>query len=64
MPREILDKEEFLELSNSADECRIKRMGDTTKLKLRTSSYLYTIKLPSNEAEELSNQLGCPIVEI
>jgi len=64
MPKEIFDKEEFIELSNSAEECRIVRSGDKSKLKLRTSSYLYTIKLPSNETEQLINQLGCSVVEI
>jgi large subunit ribosomal protein L38e len=64
MPIEVVDKEEFLELSRSASECKVKRNRDNTKLKLRTGRYLYTIKLEAGEAEELISKLGCPTVQI
>ncbi len=64
MPAEIFDKDEFVRLSQKADECRVKKNPDNTKLKLRTSKYLYTIKLKPNEASEVISRLGCPITEI
>ncbi len=64
MPREIFDAEEFVELSQEAEECRIKRNSDNTKLKLRTGKYLYTLKLETGEAQSVISRLGCPTVEI
>jgi large subunit ribosomal protein L38e len=64
MPVEIKDKEKFIELSENADECRIKRNKDNIKLKLRTGKYLYTLKLKASEADEVEDRLNCPIVEI
>ena len=64
MPVEIKDKEKFIELSENATECRVKKNKDNTKLKLRTDKYLYTIKLDTDEAEELVGKLSCPTVEI
>ena len=64
MPVEIKDKEKFIELSENAAECRVKKNKDNTKLKLRTGKYLYTIKLDADEAEELVGKLSCPTVEI
>ena len=60
MPKEIFDADEFLTLAEGASRCLVKRLGDVTKLKLRTSRYLYTIKLEPSEAEELLNQIRCP----
>ena len=64
MPVEIFDKEKFLELSGKADECRVKKNKDNTKLKLRTGKYLYTIKLKPAEADELLGKISCPKSEI
>ncbi|MBD3172554.1 hypothetical protein GF326_08785 [Candidatus Bathyarchaeota archaeon] len=64
MPVEIKDKEKFIELSEKANECRIKRNKDNIKLKLRTEKYLYTLKIESSEADEVTDRLNCPIVEI
>ncbi len=64
MPVEIKNKEKFIELSENADECRIKRNKDNIKLKLRTGKYLYTLKLKEPEADEVEDRLNCPIVEI
>ena len=60
MPKEVFDADEFLTLAEGASSCLVKRLGDVTKLKLRTSRYLYTIKLEPSEAEELLNQIRCP----
>lgn len=64
MPTEVFDKEEFLELSKGASECKVKKNKDNTKLKLRAGRRLYTIKLDPGEAEALVSKLGCPTVEI
>jgi large subunit ribosomal protein L38e len=64
MPIEIKDKERFIELSESAKECRIKRNKDEVKLKLRTGKYLYTLKLDSSESQDVIGRLNCPTVEI
>ncbi|RLE95312.1 MAG: hypothetical protein DRN04_00255 [Thermoprotei archaeon] len=64
MPREIFDKEKFLELAKYARECRVKKLGDVVKLKLRLKRYLYTYKTTSEEAEELLKQIQCPIREV
>lgn len=64
MPKEIFDPDEFLALAVGASECRVKRLGDDVKLKLRTSRYLYTIKLESSEADDLLSRIDCPKVEL
>jgi hypothetical protein len=64
MPIEIFDKEEFIELSGNATECRIKKNPDNTKLKLRTPTKLYTIKLDPKDANELVSRLNCSTVEV
>ena len=63
MPKEIFDPDEFLELAEKASECRVKRLGDVMKLKLRTPRYLYTMKLETPEGEELLRRIECPKVE-
>jgi ferritin-like protein len=60
MPREIQDPEEFLALAEKASECRIKRHGDITKIKLRTSRQLYTLKIETAKADEILEKIRCP----
>lgn len=64
MPQEIFDTEKFLEIAERARECRIKRLEEVVKLKLKTSRRLYTIKLPRREAEALLNKIRCEKVEV
>ncbi|MCX6642435.1 MAG: 50S ribosomal protein L38e [Candidatus Bathyarchaeota archaeon] len=64
MPKEIINAEEFQKLAEKATECRIKKLGDQTKLKIRTASILYTIKLEAKAAEELLGKISCPKKEI
>lgn len=64
MPKEIFDKEEFIKISKKASQCSVKKLGDQTKLKLRTGKYLYTIKLDASEANILLGQISCPKVEL
>jgi len=63
MPSEITDVEKFISLSERARECRVKRLEDIVKLKMRTPSRLYTIKLSADQAAQVLKQLKCEIVE-
>ncbi len=63
MPKQIYDVEKFLEMSEDAEECRVKRGSNQVKLKLRTKRYLYTIILEPQEAESVLQQVKCQIVE-
>jgi len=64
LPTEIKDVDQFLSLSQTATECRVKRSGDTVKLKLRTPKMLYTIKLDPARAEDLLKQIKCEVKEV
>jgi hypothetical protein len=63
MPKQIFDAERFLELSEDAVECRVKRMTSEVKLKLRTRRYLYTLITDPQQAETILQQVKCQIVE-
>ncbi|MFW9899302.1 MAG: hypothetical protein ACFE8A_08295 [Candidatus Hodarchaeota archaeon] len=64
MPREIFDEEKFLELAENAFHCRVKRIKDVVKLKLRTKKILYTFKTDPSSAERLIKQISCDIIEL
>ncbi|MEM2102457.1 MAG: hypothetical protein QXM22_02965 [Candidatus Bathyarchaeia archaeon] len=64
MPQEITDADKFVEISERAAYCNIKRLPKTVKLKLRTTSQLYTLKVDPTKAEEIIKKLRCEIREI
>ncbi|UCE95222.1 MAG: hypothetical protein JSV51_05655 [Candidatus Bathyarchaeota archaeon] len=64
MPTEITDTEKFIQLSENANYCAIKRLPRTVKLKLRTPKLLYTLKTDPTRAEEVIKKLACEIREI
>ncbi|MFQ6086665.1 MAG: hypothetical protein ACE5OV_01460 [Candidatus Bathyarchaeia archaeon] len=64
MPTEIFDTERFVQISERAEYCAIKRLEKTVKLKLRTSKRLYTLKVEPSKAEEIIKKLRCEIREI
>jgi predicted transport protein len=64
MPAEILELDKFVEISERADYCAVKRSKDVVKLKLRTRNMLYTLKIEPLKAEELIKKLRCEIREI
>ena len=64
MPSEIFDSEKFVEISERAEYCAVKRLKDIVKLKLRTVKRLYTLKLEPAKAEEIIKKLQCEIREI
>jgi hypothetical protein len=63
MPTEVANTEDFLRISERATECRVKRLKDIVRLKLRTSSQLYTIKVDPDKAAELLKQIRCEVIE-
>jgi ferritin-like protein len=63
MPKQIYDIDKFLEMSDDAEECRVKRGKDQVKLKLRTRGYLYTLIVEPQKAEEIIQQVKCQVVE-
>ncbi len=64
MPREIFDQEKFLEISEFAIHCRVKRLKEFVKLKLRTKKTLYTYKTDPASAERLLRNISCDIIEL
>jgi len=64
MPAEILDTEHFVKLSEHAQYCAVKRLKEVVKLKLRTPSKLYTLKIEPMKTEEIIKKLQCEIREI
>ncbi len=64
MPREIFDEEKFREISEDAIHCRVKRLKDVVKLKLRTKKILYTFKADPMTAERLLRDISCDIIEL
>jgi hypothetical protein len=64
MPQEIRDIEKFIQISDRAYYCDIKRVSRVVKLKLRTPGRLYTLKVDPNKAEEIVKRLRCEIREV
>jgi hypothetical protein len=64
MPSEIFDVEKFIALSAHAKYCRVKRLKEAVKLKLRTPSKLYVLKVEPLKAEETIKKLKCEIQEL
>jgi len=63
MPAEI-DRETFMKLAADAEFCRVKRLGDVVKLKIKTSRKLCTFEAEKAEAEDIIKKLKCKIVEV
>lgn len=64
MPSEIFDVEKFVTMSANAKFCSVKRLKETVKLKLRTPSKLYTLKVEPLNADEIIKKLKCEIQEL
>ena len=56
--------EKFVAMSANAEYCSVKRLKETVKLKLRTPSRLYTLKVEPLKAEEIIKKLKCEIQEL
>jgi len=64
MPEEIFDVDKFIQISERAEYCNIKRLKQAVKLKLRTPRKLITLKVDPTKAEEIVKKLRCEIREI
>jgi len=64
MPQEIFDIDQFIQISERAEYCNIKRLKTIVKLKLRTPKKLYTLKTEPIKAEEIIKKLRCEIREV
>ena len=64
MPEDISDVEKFVEISEHAEACRVRRSKEYVKLKLRTSKRLYVLKLDPAKAEDVIKRLKCEIAEV
>jgi large subunit ribosomal protein L38e len=64
LPKEIFKEEEFLELADYAVHCRVKRVKDKVKLKLRTKKLLYTFKTDPTTADRLLRNISCDVIEL
>ena len=64
MPSEIFDVDKFIEMSANAKYCQVKRNKENVKLKLRTPSRLYTLKVEPINSDEIIKKLKCEITEI
>ncbi len=64
MPSEMFDVEKFVEMSANAKYCQVKRLKETVKLKLRTPSRLYTLKVEPINSDEIIKKLKCEIREL
>jgi ferritin-like protein len=64
MPAEISDVEKFVAMSAKADYCSVKKLKEVVKLKLRTPSKLYTLKVEPLKADEVIKKLKCEIQEL
>ena len=63
MPSEITDVDKFVTMSAKAKFCSVQRLKDTVKLKLRTPSQLYTLKIEPLRADVIIKKLQCEIKE-
>ena len=64
MPSEIFDVEKFVDMSANAKYCQVKRNKENVKLKLRTASKLYTLKVEPINSDEIIKKLKCEIQEL
>ncbi len=64
MPSELFDVNRFIEISANAKYCQVKRNKETIKLKLRTPSMLYTLKVDPINSDEIIKKLKCEIREL
>ncbi len=64
MPEEVFEVDKFIESSERAEYCDIKRLKRVVKLKLRTPRKLFTLKVNPTKAEEVVKKLRCEIREI
>lgn len=63
MPHELKSREEFDKLLDQAKEIRIKRADDSAKVKIRTKTGLYTLKVTAEDADSIAKSTKIPVTE-
>jgi len=63
VPQEIFDVDKFIQLSEQAEYCTVKRVKKAVKLKIRTPKKLFTLKVDPGTAEGIVKKLRCEIRE-
>ena len=63
MPSEITDVDKFVAMSTKAKYCSVHRLKNSVKLKLRTPSQLFTLKIEPIRSDEIIKKLQCEIRE-
>ncbi len=64
MPEEIKDVTRFIELSEKAETCDVKKSKNVIKLKLRMKRRLCTLKVDPKKFDEVKAKIKCKITEI
>jgi len=64
MPAEVSDIDRFVQLSEKAEYCALKKKKSIAKFKLRAPRMLYTLKVDVAKADEIVKKLKCEIREI
>jgi len=64
MPAEVFDVDKFVQLSEKAEYCAVKRLENIVKFKLRAPRMLYTLKVEPVKADEVLKKLKCEIREL
>jgi hypothetical protein len=57
MPKQIFNKDDFLQLADDARECLVVRRGDKVKIKLRKSRLMYIYVADASEADNILSQI-------
>ncbi|MGQ9468905.1 MAG: hypothetical protein ACUVTD_03645 [Nitrososphaerales archaeon] len=64
MPKQIFNVEDFKSFLEKAVECRVVRLDDKVKLKLRTPKMLYVFITSKEEADDLLKDIKVEVREI
>lgn len=64
MPAEITDVDKFVAMSAKSKFCLVLKAKNIVKLKLRTPTKMYTLKIESIKADEVIKKLKCEIQEL
>ena len=64
IPIEIKSEKELIQIAKNASECKVLRVGDIVKIKIRGPKYLYTFKTDPNSSDSLLKKIPCKVMEL
>lgn len=64
MPKQIFNKDDFIQLADDARECLIVRRGDKVKIKLRKSRLMYVYVANESEADQVLREIKVDKIEL